>query len=406
MLLRLWREIRMAVEQLMTYYNRVKDFLSPRINFLKRKLWPFEIDFKKRPSKLTLQESIRIRIIALALGLLVVAVVFLVYGQNPLTLYIEIFGVAFFTRYGIMGTLSRFIPLLLVALGLAIPFRAKIDNIGAEGQLIVGAIAAAGVAFAFPELPSVALITLMFLAGFAAGALWALPIALFRVKSQFKGSDVVISFLLVFPALYIVEYLVTGPWQDPEGWGFPQSPLIPEAARIPLFPTTRIHLTIIVAIAITLLVYYYLVRTKDGITETKLGYEINVMGENPEAGESMGMSFLKVAIITVLLSGGLAGLAGVSEVAGNPNLYRLRMEISTGLGFTGIAVAWLGGLNPLGVIVSSLFFAALLAGGVEIQSAGLPFGVVNLFNGAILFFVLVTEFFLRYTAEVRLRRDN
>jgi simple sugar transport system permease protein len=247
----------------------------------------------------------------------------------------------------------------------------------------------------------------MFLAGFAAGALWALPIALFRVKSQFKGSDVVISFLLVFPALYLVEYLVTGPWQDPEGWGFPQSPLLPESARIPLIPgTTRIHLTIIVAIVLTLLVYHYLVRTKEGITETKLGYEINVMGENPEAGESMGMSFLKVAIITVLLSGGLAGLAGVSEVAGNPNLYRLRMEISTGLGFTGIAVAWLGGLNPLGVIVSSLFFAALLAGGIEIQSAGLPFGVVNLFNGAILFFVLVTEFFLRYTAEVRFRRDN
>jgi simple sugar transport system permease protein len=391
----------------MTYLQKFKNLLERGFGFLKEKLWPFDITFRKRPSKLTFKESVRIRILALILGLVVVAVVFLAYGQNPLILYMEIFGVAFFTRYGIIGTLSRFIPLLLIALGLSIPFRAKIDNIGAEGQLIVGSIAAAGVAFSFHYLPSVVLITLMFLAGFAAGALWALPIALFRVKSQFKGSDVVISFLLVFPALYLVEYLVTGPWQDPEGWGFPQSPLLPESARIPLIPgTTRIHLTIIVAIVLTLLVYYYLVRTKEGITETKLGYEINVMGENPEAGESMGMSFLKVAIITVLLSGGLAGLAGVSEVAGNPNLYRLRMEISTGLGFTGIAVAWLGGLNPLGVIVSSLFFAALLAGGIEIQSAGLPFGVVNLFNGAILFFVLVTEFFLRHTAEVKLRRDN
>ncbi len=396
----------MSVEGLMIFLGRIKDTLKGGIGFLKKKLWPFDITFRKRPSKLTFDQSVRMRILALIFGLAVVAVVFFAYGQNPLTLYMEIFGVAFFTRYGIIGTLSRFIPLLLIALGLAIPFRAKIDNIGAEGQLIVGAIAAAGVAFSFQNLPSVILITLMFLAGFAAGALWALPIALFRVKSQFKGSDVVISFLLVFPALYLVEYLVTGPWQDPEGWGFPQSPLLPEAARIPLFPTTRIHLTIILAIVLALIIYHYLVRTKDGIAETKLGYEINVLGENPEAGEAMGMSFLKVAIITVLISGGLAGLAGVSEVAGNPNLYRLRMEISTGLGFTGIAVAWLGGLNPLGVIVSSLFFAALLAGGIEIQSAGLPFGVVNLFNGAILFCVLLTEFFLRYTAEVKVRRDN
>jgi simple sugar transport system permease protein len=390
----------------MTYLHRFKNILERGFGFLKRKLWPFEISFRKRPSKLSFEESVRIRIISLLLGLAAVAVIFLAYGQNPLALYMKIFGVAFFTRYGIMGTLSRFIPLLLIALGLAIPFRAKIDNIGAEGQLIVGSIAATGVAFSLQHLPPLVLIPLMFLAGFIAGALWALPIAIFRVKSQFKGSDVVISFLLVFPALYLVEYLVTGPWQDPEGWGFPQSPLLPEAARIPLFPTTRIHLTIILAVALALLVYHYLVKTKEGITETKLGYEINVMGENPEAGESMGMSFLKVAIITVLLSGGLAGLAGVSEVAGNPNLYRLRMEISTGLGFTGIAVAWLGGLNPLGVIISSLFFAALLAGGIEIQSAGLPFGVVNLFNGAILFFVLVAEFFLRYTAEVKLRRDD
>jgi len=396
----------MSMESLRTFLSNLKNSFNSGIRYLKRKLWPFEITFRKRPSRLTFGESVRIRILALVLGLAVVAVIFLAYGINPLVLYLDIFRVAFFTRYGIIETLSRFIPLLLVAIGLAIPFRAKIDNIGAEGQLIVGAIAATGVAFSLQHLPSVILIPIMFLAGFAAGALWALPIAIFRVKSQFKGSDVVISFLLFFPALYLVEYLVTGPWQDPEGWGFPQSPLIPEAARIPLFPTTRVHLTIILAVVLTLLIHHYLVRTKDGITETKLGYEINVMGENPEAGESMGMSFLKVAIITVLLSGGLAGLAGVSEVAGNPNLYRLRMEISTGLGFTGIAVAWLGGLNPIGVIVSALFFAGLLAGGVEIQSAGLPFGVVNLFNGAILFFVLVTEFFLRYTIEGRLRRDD
>ncbi|MFX1272932.1 MAG: ABC transporter permease, partial [Promethearchaeota archaeon] len=203
------------MENLGTQLSRLKTRLSTGIAFLKRKLWPFEITFRKRPSKLTFEQSVRIRILSLILGLAVVAIVFLAYGINPIALYINIFRVAFFTRYGIIETLSRFIPLLLVAIGLAVPFRAKIDNIGAEGQLIVGAIAATGVAFSLQHLPSAVLIPLMFVAGFAAGALWALPIAIFRVKSQFKGSDVVISFLLVFPALYLVEYLVTGPWQDP-----------------------------------------------------------------------------------------------------------------------------------------------------------------------------------------------
>ncbi|MHA1959332.1 MAG: ABC transporter permease [Candidatus Thorarchaeota archaeon] len=331
-----------------------------------------------------------------------VALIFLAYGQNPLLLYFSIFQYSFFTGFGLLATLSRFIPLLCIAIGLAVPFKARIDNIGAEGQFLIGAIAASGIALSYGEggNPWV-VIPLMFLVGFVAGAIWALPIAIFRVKSQFKGSDVVISFLLFFPAKFLIDYLITVPWRDPEGWGFPQSPLFPEAAQIFSFPGTRIHLTIFLGLAATFLIYYYLFRTKGGIPETKLGYEINVLGENPEAGEAAGMSFLRVALITVLISGGLAGIAGVGEVAGNPNFYRLRPELSRFLGFTGIAVSWLGGLNPLGVLVSSIFFAGLLAGGVRIQGAGLPVSVVDLFNGAILFFVLIAEFFLRYTIEWR-----
>jgi ABC-type uncharacterized transport system permease subunit len=366
------------------------------------KLGKFEILLRRRPKKLTFQESIRVRVASLLLGLGVVALIFLAYGQNPLLLYVSIFSYAFFTGFGLLATFSRFIPLLLIAVGLAVPFKARIDNIGAEGQFLIGAIAASGVALYYGEggNPFV-VVPLMFLVAFIAGALWALPIAIFRVKSQFKGSDVVISFLLFFPAKFLIDYLITGPWRDPAGWGFPQSPLFPEAAQIFSFPGTRIHLTVFLGIAATFLIYYYLFRTKDGIPETKLGYEINVLGENPEAGEAAGMSFLKVALITVLISGGLAGIAGVGEVAGNPNFYRLRPELSRFLGFTGIAVAWLGGLNPLGVLVSSIFFAGLLAGGVRIQGAGLPVSVVDLFNGAILFFVLVAEFFLRYRIEWR-----
>jgi simple sugar transport system permease protein len=367
------------------------------------KLGKLEVNLKKRSKELTFEKRIQIRVLSLLMGLGVVALLFLAYGQNPFVLYFNVFSYAFFNVYGLLSTLSRFIPIILIAIGLAVPFRAKIDNIGAEGQFLMGTIAASGIALLYGEGGNPWIIVpTMFLAGFLAGALWALPIAIFRVKSQFKGSDVVISFLLFFPAKLLIDFLITGPWRDPEGYGFPQSPLFAEAARIFSFPGTRIHITIFIGIAATLIIYYYLTRVRDGIPETKLGYEINVLGENPEAGEAAGMSFLKVAIITILISGGLAGIAGVGEVAGNPNFYRLRPELSQFLGFTGIAVAWLGGLSPLGIIVSSLFFAGLLAGGIRIQAAGLPVSVVDLFNGSILFFVLLAEFFLRNEIEWRI----
>ena len=364
------------------------------------KLRFIEIKMKKRGEKPTFMLSVIIRLLSLAMGLGVVAVLFLLQGVNPLLLYFNIFRVAFFTQYGLAETLSRMIPLLCIGIGLSVPFRAKIDNIGAEGQFLVGAIAAAGVAFSFPDLSAVLLIPLMFAAGFALGALWAIPVAIFRVLGKFKGADVVLSFLMVFPAYLLIVYLVNGPWKDPEGWGFTQSPLFPVNSQIWQLPGTRIHLTILLVLALTFLIHYYLVRTKEGIPETKLGYEINVVGENPKAGAAAGINFLKIALITMIISGGMAGLAGVGEVAGN--LLRLRPEISTGLGFTGIVVAWLGGLNPLGIILSSLFFAGLLAGGVEIQMAGLPVTVIDLFNGSILFFVLLAEFFMRFKIEWRI----
>ena len=360
----------------------------------------FEIKIEKRAEKPTFEASLLIRLLSLIMGLVSVAVLFLLQGVNPLILYFDIFRYAFFSLNGLAETISRVIPLLAIAIGLSVPFRARIDNIGAEGQFLMGAIAATGVAFAFRDLPFFLLIPLMFIAGFVLGAIWALPVAFFRVKGEFKGSDVVLSFLMVFPAYLLIQYLVNGPWKDPGGWGFPQTPIFPESAQIFQIPGTQIHLTIILVFALTFLVHYYLVRTKDGIPETKLGYEINAVGQNPEAGEAAGISFLKIALIAMVISGGLAGIAGVGEVAGN--FFRLRPEISTNLGFTGIVVAWLGGLNPLGIIVSAIFFAGLLAGGVEIQIAGLPVTVINLFNGVILLFVLLSDFFMRYRIEWRL----
>ena len=362
----------------------------------------FQVSFEKTKRETQIGwESLLIRSMSLLLGIGMVGIVLLLNGVNPILLPL-VFVEAFFTSYGLVATMRRLIPILCIAIGLAIPFKARIDNIGAEGQYIIGAISATGTAFFFSYLPAIVLIPLMFLNGFIAGALWAIPVAIFRVKGGFKGSDVVLSFLLFFPAFFLMEHLVTGPWRDQEGWGFPITPILPEAAQIPRFPGTTVHFTIFVALAATILIYYFLFMTREGIPKTKLGYEINVMGKNPEAGEATGINFLKIALITMAISGGMAGIAGVGEVAGIH--LRLRLGITTGYGYTGIAVAWLGALNPIGILVSSFFFAGLMTGAVALEAAGLPFSsdaMVDLFNGSILFFVLIAELFLRYTIEWR-----
>ncbi|MHA1450302.1 MAG: ABC transporter permease, partial [Candidatus Hodarchaeales archaeon] len=320
--------------------------------------------FEKRVNAITGIEAIIVRILSLVVGLAVIGFIFFLFGVDPFTLYYDMLTTNIRL---ISNTLTIFITLSCIAIGLAIPFKARVDNIGAEGQYVIGTLAAMATALLFPDLPSIILIPLMFINGFITGAIWALPVVFFRAKGGFQGADVVVSFLMVFPALYLMEYLVSGPWRDPET-GFTYSSLLPPSARIPaLFDS--VHMTIILVLIIAILLYYFLFRTVDGIPKTKLGYEINVIGKNPQAGRLAGMSFFKIILFSMILSGGLAGVAGVGEIAGN----QLRLSThSPGYGFTAIAVAYLGGLNPIGILVSSLFFAALIVGGIVINLSKLP----------------------------------
>ncbi|NHJ03174.1 MAG: ABC transporter permease [Candidatus Heimdallarchaeota archaeon] len=351
--------------------------------------------FQKRIEPITGINAILFRIAFLLFGLVVAGLIFLLNGVNPIITYIDMIRVNLLL---IPNTIARFIPLLAIGLGLAIPFKARVDNIGAEGQYIIGMLTATGTAFLFPDLPGIILIPLMFVNAFILGAIWAIPVVLFRAKGGFQGADVVVSFLLVFPALYLMEWLVSDLWRDPET-GFTYSSLLPENAQLPKIPGTPIYISIFLILAITLLVYYFLFRNIDGIPKLKLGYEINVMGKNPLAGRIAGMSFFRVILITMIFSGGMAAIAGVGEVAGNA----LRLGVkSQGYGYTGIAVAYLGGLNPLGIIVSALFFAALKVGGLALT--GIPATVLQLFSGIIIFFVLLSEFFFRFT--IKMRRES
>ena len=370
-----------------------------------------EIYFRKRTTTIIGREAFVVRIIFVLLGFMGVGFIFLLNGVDPLALFLlsnrSMLRIILILLPNVFVT---FIPLLCIAVGLAIPFKARVDNIGAEGQFVMGMIAATWIAFEFPDIPSFILIPLMFIGGFIVGAIWALPVVFFRAKGGFQGADVVVSFLMVFPAIYLMEYLVSGPWKDPLT-GFALSERLPLNARIPtldfefyvpILDTTwnfsPVAVSIFLVLLISILVYYFLFRTVNGIPKTKLAFEINVTGKNPLAGRLAGISFFKVILISMVISGGLAGIAGVSHIAGS----QLRLTVySPGYGFTAIAVAYLGGLNPLGIIFSALLFAALIVGGIAINLTGLPVSTLDMFTGIILLSVLLSEFFFRYTIKWR-----
>lgn len=331
--------------------------------------------------------------LSLLLALVAIALLFLVLGVDPIYAFQKIFSGGFGTLYGLSETVTKAIPLMLVGIGLALAFRARVYNIGAEGQLLMGAIVASGIALYFPNVPAGVLLPAMFISGFMGGAMWAFIPAI--LKARFRVDEVLTTLMSVYIASDAVRYLVYGPWKGPEERGFPYSAKFGLSAQLPRLFETRIHYpTLIVAILLALIIYVLLTRTK-------LGYEIRVTGENPAAARYAGMDYTKVVILVMLLSGGLSGLAGVGEVAGIH--YRLRYPegISPGYGFTGIIVAWLARLNPLAAIVSSFLMGGLLVGGDAIQiSLNLPSATIHIFNGVILLFVIAGDLFTRYQIRV------
>lgn len=336
-----------------------------------------------------------ISLLAILAALVAAGIFFWAYGVSPLHAYRLIVHGALGSRLGLAETVRRAIPLLLCGVGLALAFRALFWNIGAEGQLLLGAVAATWVAL-FSGLPSPLVIPAMLILGFLAGAIWALIPAV--LKARLGINDVITTLMMNYIAMYLVLYLIHGPWKGPKMWGFAYTDAFPKAAWLPLIPGTRIHwLTLILGLLSALLVYILIVRTKQG-------FEIRVVGENPDAAHFAGMSYFRTIALVMLISGGLAGLAGVGEVAGVHHLLRHPTQVSLGYGYTAIIVGWLARRNPLAVIVTSLLFGAIMAGGDVIKaSLGLPFQLVNVFNGLILFFLISGEILMRYRISLSLR---
>jgi ABC-type uncharacterized transport system permease subunit len=328
-------------------------------------------------------------------GLAAVGVVFAASGVDPFYALAKIFLGSFGSRFGLVETVTKAIPLILIGSGLTLAFRGRFWNIGAEGQLLAGATIATWIGLNV-NLPGPLLIALMFATGFAAGAAWGSLLAV--LKSRFGVNEVISSLMLNYVAYELITLLITGPWKGKTQHGFPYTDDFSPAASLWLIPGTRIHaVTLVLALAAAAALFVLL-------RATRFGYELRVLGENPEAARYAGINFLGVSVAMMALSGGMAGLAGVGEVAAIHHHLSYPAAISSGYGYTAIIVAWLAKLNPLAAIASGLFFAGILVGGDAIQvSLGLPAATVQVFNGMLLVFLIAGNFFLTNRIEVKSR---
>ena len=273
------------------------------------------------------------------------------------------------------GTLIRATPLILTGLSVAIAFRAGVFNIGAEGQFIVGAAAAAAAAFVLPDVPHILALPLVMVAGALAGAAWAAIAGVLRVR--FHVLEVISTIMLNFVAVHLVSFLVRGPLQEPTRV-FPQTPSLPDVARLPrLGPVTRLHAGFIVALVACLAVWWI-------VRNTAAGFRLRAVGANPNAARSAGLIDVKrVTMRAFLVSGAFAGVAGAIEVCGVT--YALYENISPGYGYTAIAVALLAALDPAAVILTGTLFGMLEAGAAAMQrDAGVPSVVVSVAEAAII----------------------
>jgi general nucleoside transport system permease protein len=355
------------------------------------------LSVEKRTNNSAVQTFV-ILVVSVLAGLFLGSLFFLIKGISPFLALQKIIIGSFGSPYGLKETITKAIPLILIASGLSIAFHGKFWNIGAEGQLLFGAIGATWVAlFLGPRLSSFWVFPLMFLAGFIFGAAFGTIPAIFKTKLRIN--ETIVTLMLNYIAAELVRFLVFGPWKGKSQYGFPYTDNFPPNAVLPLIQGSRIHyLTLILSILVVAVSWFILYKTK-------FGYEVKVMGENPEAGRYAGINFTKTTIWIMILSGGFAGLAGVGEVAGIHHHLSYPDSISSGYGFTAIIVTWLARLNPFFVILSSLFFGGILVGGDAIQtSLGFPAATINIFNGLILFSLIAGGFFLDY--KLRLVKRN
>lgn len=328
----------------------------------------------------TLGPAVLGTLIALLAGFFIIALS----GSNPLNAYRAMLWGAFGGSRQLTETALKATPLLLIGLGLTVAFKARVWNIGAEGQYFIGAMSGSFVALQYATLPAAILIPLMLVAGMVGGAIWGLIPALLR--TQRGMNEIITTLMLNYVAIFLVEYVSRGPLQDPNGY-LPESAQFVKAARLSGLFGSRIHLGVIVALIFIPVVYLLIWRTP-------LGFRLRAIGSRATVAHFAGVDVKQGIIFVLLFSGALAGLTGIIEVSYLHS--RLKGSISGGYGFTGILVALLGRLHPVGVLFAAIFFAALTIGSDSMHTiTGLPATLADAIQALMVLFVLGVDAFFR-----------
>ncbi|MEL6947917.1 MAG: ABC transporter permease [Pseudomonadota bacterium] len=324
---------------------------------------------------------------ALLLTMVAGALMFLALGKNPATGLFTYFVEPLLDPWSRDQILVKATPLVLIAVGLAVCFRSGNWNIGAEGQYLIGGMFGAMVPVFFNTWDSVLVLPIMLVMGMAGGALYAAIPGL--LKARLNTNEILTSLMLVYVAQQIVDWLVRGPWRDPGGFGFPGTKSFNDSAILPaLFASWDAHYGVVLAVVAAIIVWFFLGKTLKG-------FEIAVIGQSQRAGRFAGFNPAAMTVFVFCVSGALAGLAGIAEVSGS--VEKLDDKLSLGYGFAAIIVAFLGRLNPLGIIAAGIVLALTYIGGEAAQiSLGLSDRAARVFQGLLLLFVLACDTLIHY----------
>jgi general nucleoside transport system permease protein len=326
-------------------------------------------------------------LLALLITVVIGVILFAALGKDPVRGLQVFFWEPVKNAYALSELMVKATPLLIIALGLAVCFRSNVWNIGAEGQYLIGAIFAAGVALTATKDTGPWIVPVIILAGALGGMLWAGITALLR--DRFNANEILVSLMLVYVAVQVLNYLVYGPWKDPMGYNFPQTKTFESVTQMPrLMQGSRVNIGLLLALAGVVAMWVFLFRTY-------AGYAQQVGGLAPAAARYAGFSSRKALWIALLTSGGMAGMAGALEVAGP--IGQLTPYVPAGYGFAAIIVAFVGRLHPVGIVFSAILMSMFYIGGELAQSRlGLPKSITGVFQGLLLFSLLACDTLIAY----------
>ncbi len=343
-----------------------------------------QLESRPQPSKLL---SLASPLIALAITVLIGTLLFAMLGKDPLRGLQMFFVEPLKSGYALSELSIKATPLILIALGLAVCFRSNVWNIGAEGQFILGALGGGWVAMQAGPQTSGLIVIAILVAGVLGGMLWAALVALLR--DRFNANEILVSLMLVYVAIYLLSWLVYGPWKDPQGYNFPQTITFAKVTQVPrLVDGLRANIGLVLALLAVLAFWVFLFRTYQG-------FQLQVGGLAPAAARYAGFSSRRALWTALLLSGGMAGLAGALEAAGP--LGQLTPYVPAGYGFAAIIVAFVGRLHPVGIVFSAILMSMFYIGGELAQSRmGLPKSLTGVFQGLLLFALLACDTLIHY----------